>query len=138
VGPLPSGSVTLWVAYARTVLAQALAHPGSHAALADEAITAFEQFLDAWDEQAEHGTEFHWSAEVDPERIEYLVHLWFRLAAQLAVDAESRGFPMSPPEGEEFYQALVTAVLAALTSEGRSTLEFSEQLREQWPGLKRE
>jgi len=136
VGPLPSGSVTIWVAYARTVLAQSLAHPGAHAPLAVEAIDAFEEFLDEWDEEASMGTEFLWSAEVDPERVEYLAHVWFRLAAQLAAEAEIRGFPLSPPEGDEFYQALVATVLDALAYEGRSTLEFSEQLREQWPGLK--
>jgi len=136
VGPVPSGSVTIWVAYARTVLAQSLAHPGVHAPLAIEAIDAFEDFLDAWDEAAQVGTEFTWTADVDPERVEYLAHVWFRLAAQLAAEAESRGFPLSPPEGEPFYQSLVAAVLDALAYEGRSMLEFSEQLREQWPGLK--
>lgn len=136
VGPLASGSVTIWVAYARTVLAQALAHPGSHAPLAAEAIDAFEDFLDLWDDAARDTTEFVWSTEVDPERVEYLAHVWFRLAAELADEAEARGFPLSPPEGDEFYQALVSAVLDALAHEGRSTFEFAEQLREEWPGLK--
>ena len=75
-------------------------------------------------------------AAVDPERVEYLAHVWFQLAERLASEAEARGFPLSPPEGEEFYQALVSAILDALAYEGRSLLEFSEQLRGEWPGLK--
>jgi hypothetical protein len=136
VGPVPSGSVLIWVAYARTVLAQSLAHPGAHPPMPSEAIDAFESFLDEWDDVAGQGTEFVWIADVDPERVEYLAHVWFQVAARLASEAEVRGFPLSPPEGEEFYQALVSAILDALAYEGRSLFEFSEQLREQWPGLK--
>ncbi len=136
VGPVPSGSVIIWIAYARTVLAQSLAHPGTHAPLPTEAVDAFEGFLDRWEDTASVGTEFVWTADVDPERVEYLAHVWFQLAARLASEAEARGFPLAPPEGEEFYQALVRALLDALAQEGRSLLEFSEQLREDWPGLK--
>src|SRR4051794_17526809 len=136
VGPVPSGSVTIWVAYARTVLAQALAHLGSDAPLAEGAIEAFESFLDVWEDVAAQREVFHWSADVDAERVEYLTHVWFRLAARLAGEAEQRGYPLAPPEGEPFYQALVAAILDALAYEGRSLAEFSEQLREDWPGLK--
>ena len=137
VGPVPSGSVTIWVAYARTVLAQAIAHPGQRGAtLPDEAIAGFEAFLDEWDDLAKGDTDFIWVAEVEAERVEFLAHAWFGLAAQLAGEAQGRGFPLSPPEGEEFYQSLVAALLDALAYEGRSMMEFSEQLRDEWPGLK--
>jgi len=137
VGPVASGSVTLWVAYARTVLAHALARSDpAIAPVPHEAIEGFETFLTAWDEIAQDSTEFLWTADLDPEQIEFLAHAWFGLATALADEAEKRGFPLSPPEGDEFYQALVRALLDGLAQEGRSLLEFSEQLRDAWPGLK--
>jgi hypothetical protein len=137
VGPVTSGSVTLWVAYARTVLAQALS--GSDPAVpapAPEAVEAFERYLNTWEAIAERDTEFLWVADVDAEEIEFLAHVWFGMATALAERASKRGFPLSPPEGDEFYQALLRALLDGLAHEGRSLLEFSEQLRDAWPGLK--
>jgi hypothetical protein len=137
IGPVPSGSVTMWVAYARTVLAEAITRPRKHAVrISPEAIEGFESFLDQWDDHARTDEEFLWVAEVNPEQVEYLAHAWFTIAAALAEEADARGFPLAPSEGEAFYQALVTAVLDALAHEGRSLLEFSEQLRTDWPGLK--
>ena len=137
IGPVSSGGASMWVAYARTVLAQAIAHPGQRAAgIPPAALQNFEAFLDEWDTIASRDMEFCWSTEIEAERVEYLAHTWFGIAAELSNEAEKRGFPMSPPEGEEFYQALVTAILTALEHEGRSTTEFAEQLRDEWPGLK--
>lgn len=137
VGPVTSGGVTLWVAYARTVVAQALSHSDPLiGAIPSEAIEGFESFLGIWDELADKDTEFLWIADLDPEQIEFLAHAWFGMATALANRAEKRGFPISPPEGDEFYQALVRALLDGLAQEGRSLAEFSEQLRDAWPGLK--
>lgn len=127
----------MWVLYARTVLAQALTHPGTPGeTLPPEAVERFEHYLDAWEDVAALDTEFVWIDDVDPEEIEFLAHTWFGLARDLAEEAEQRGYPLAPPEGDEFYQALLTALLDALTAEGRSMREFSEMLRAQWPGLK--
>jgi hypothetical protein len=137
IGPVPAGSVTMWVAYARTVLAEAMTRPGKHAVhLSPEAIEGFESFLDQWDEHARAGGDFVWIDDVNAEQVEYLAHAWFTLAGALAEEADARGFPLAPSEGEAFYQSLVSAVLDALAREGRSLLEFSEQLRTDWPGLK--
>lgn len=137
VGPVAAGSVTIWVAYARTVLAQALAHPHDRgAALPEEVIAGFEAFLDEWEDLASADTEFVWIADVEAERVEFLAHAWAGIVSDLAEQAEVRGFPLAPPEGDEFYQALVAALLDALAYEGRSMMEFSEQLRDGWPGLK--
>ena len=137
VGPVASGSVTMWVAYARTVLAQAISRRDANlGTIPAEAINGFEHYLDTWADLAERDPEFVWVADVDAEQIEFLAHTWFGLARALANQAEKRGFPVSPPEGEEFYQGLVHALLDGLAHEGRSLAEFSEQLRDEWPGLK--
>lgn len=137
VGPVSAGSVRLWVAYARTVLGQVLTGTGTRpATLSPDVVEAFETFLDTWDDLAASGEEFVWEADVDTERVEHLAHVWFTVAAGLADQAERRGFPMAPTEGEEFYQALVAALLDGLAHEGRSLQEFAEQLKDAWPGLK--
>ncbi len=127
----------MWIAYARTVIAQVLAHPDMLGTpLAPDVVEMFESYLVEWDAVAAESPEFLWVTEVEPERVEFLGKAFFSIAESLARAAEVRGYPISPPEGEPFYQALVQGFLDALAHEGRSRLEFSEQLRDQWPGLK--
>jgi len=137
IGPVPAGGVSIWIAYARTIIGQALGHPdqlGVH--LDPDVIEAFDEYLAEWEELAATGTEFLWVTDVEPERVEFLGQAFLAIAESLARAAEQRGYPISPVEGEEFYQALVKGFLDALAHEGRSRLEFSEQVRDQWPGLK--
>jgi hypothetical protein len=137
VGPLASGGVGLWIAYARTVVAQMITHPElGDVALEPDVVEAFDRYLGEWEAVAAEHSTFLWVTEVEPERVEFLGRAFFSIAANLARAAERRGYPISPPEGDEFYQALVKAFLDALAHEGRSRLEFSEQLRDEWPGLK--
>ena len=137
VGPIPSGGVGIWSAYARTVMAQLMTHPEhDDVVLDDDVIEAFDRYLAQWEDLAAEQTTFLWTTDVEPERVEFLGQAFFSIAESLARAAERRGYPISPPEGEEFYQALVKGFLDALAHEGRSRLEFSEQLRDEWPGLK--
>jgi hypothetical protein len=137
VGPIPSGGVNLWIAYARTVIGQALVHPDQLGVrLEPDAIEAFDEYLAQWEDLATSSPEFLWFTEVEPERVEFLGRAFLAIAESLARAAEKRGYPISPVEGDEFYQALVKGFLDALDHEGRSRLEFSEQVRDQWPGLK--
>jgi hypothetical protein len=129
----------MWIAYARTVIGQLLAHPDQlGASLPTGVAETFESYLDQWDDVAAGGPDFLWVTEVEAERVEILGKAFFTIADRLARAAEARGYPISPPEGEPFYQALVKGFLDALAQEGRSRLEFSEQLRDEWPGLKPE
>ena len=137
VGPIPSGGVNIWIAYARTVIGQALVHPDQlYERLDPDVIEAFDEYLAEWEQRASASAEFLWVTDVEPERVEFLGRAFLAIAESLARAAEQRGYPISPVEGEEFYQALVKGFLDALAHEGRSRLEFSEQVRDQWPGLK--
>jgi hypothetical protein len=137
IGPMASGGVTIWIAYARTVIGQALVHPTDLGVrLEPDVIETFDELLDRWDALAADSTEFYWVAEVDPERIEVLARAFLTLAEALTLAAERRGYSISPTEGEPFYHALVNAFLDALAQEGQSQVEFAEQVRQQWPGLK--
>jgi hypothetical protein len=136
VGPVSAGSVTAWVGYGRTVLSRARDGTDGSPTLEPAVRDLFEGFLDEWATLARHGGDVVWVADVVPEQVEFLTHAFYRLAAHLADQAERRGYPAAPPEGDEFYQALVAAIIDALGQQDRATGEFSEQLRQAWPGLK--
>ena len=75
-----------------------------------------------------------WEAEVDPDALEYIVHAFVNLDAQLAQARSPRGEPASaPPEGRAYYLVLVAALLHALETESACRAAFVDQLRWSWP-----
>ena len=137
VGPLSSAGVALWIAYARTVISRSLVRPEeAGVAVSSEMVGVLEGYLDAWDRAAADGPVFEWEAEMSPDELTTLGGTWFLIASHLADLAEQRGYPISPPEGEEFYRALVRAFLAALDHEGGQYAAMAEELRAEWPGFK--
>lgn len=136
LGPLDSAGALLWIAYARTVLAELVTHRGRPEVDIDLlVIERFESYLDQWEEVAVSSSRFDWTAEVDPDDALALASTWFDLAQRLAVEADVRGFPLSPPEGEAFYQALVTAFLESLLADADADPELAAKLRRLWPGI---
>ena len=135
VGPVPSGSTMIWVAYARTVLGQAMAGR-SPARVDPDIVEGFESFLDGWERLAAASPEFTWTIDLDPDQARFLTHAFFQLVSGLDREASQRGYPISPPEGEAFYFALVGSLLDALINEGDELAAFAIDLRDQWPGWK--
>jgi hypothetical protein len=136
VGPVPATSVTMWVAYARTVLAQSITgSPDFPLRLDPDVVRLFERYLDEWEDLAERHPDFRWETDVDPERVEFVMHSFFQIAVLLEKLAEQRGYPLAPPAGEAFYEALVNGVVTAMEAEGRSLEEYAAQLRDVWPGI---
>lgn len=126
----------MWVAYARTVLGQSMAHPTRGEPLNERLVEQFEGLLDEWEATAQLGTEFVWTQSLDANTIELLAQSFFAIVSVLSDAAEDRGFPISPPEGDEFYWALVNTMLDALTEQGGAHAEAAEYLRAHWPGRK--
>ena len=135
MGPVAAASVVVWVRYARGVLDTP--GDGEVPSVDPATVDAFRAYLDLWEEHAGTGDPFVWYGEVDPERLEYLAHSFARIVEHLARFTDHRGLAGAPVEGDEFYQALVFSIIDALDRHGESTHEFSEQLRERWPGLRR-
>ena len=102
---------------------------------APESFRAFRTYLDQWAGVAKRGGEFKWSADIDLEQVEYLVHAFYRIATRANAAAEARGRFYMPPEGEAFYMSLIHGVLDALESAGTPAAEFAEELRQFWPGV---
>lgn len=139
IGPVSSGSVTAWVGYARTALDDVVTEPGGDGVwLPEDTVETFRKYLTSWEDEAASCEEFRWASDIPADEAEYLSHAFFRIASHLATRASERGYPMAPPESDEYYKALVEAFLGALDAEGNSSQEFSEHLRSFWPGLERD
>ena len=135
VGPVPSASALAWVVYARRVLAGAVPDADDLPALDDAVVTELSHLLDEWEVAARRSDELVWVAEIAPERVEFLVHTFPRMAEALAKAAERRGGPVAPEEGAAFYRSLVGGVLESLAGEDASTSELAEMLGQAWPGI---
>lgn len=118
VGPVPSDSVIIWLAFARTVIAQVITNPGAYGTpLSEVELTAFEAYLDEWELVANRDHVFHWSTDADPDKVKRLADTWLHLAEGMAAEAQRRGYEIQPPEGRPFNDALIVAVLQALAGE---------------------
>ena len=136
IGPVPAASATVWIDYARAVLeGYGLGDQPVDDEIGVEVVRSFRSYLDQWARIAKQGGEFKWSADVDLEEVEYLVHAFYRLAGKATAAAEERGRKLMPPEGADFYNALVIGVLGALEAAGTPAAEFAEELRQFWPGM---
>jgi hypothetical protein len=139
IGPVSATSVTAWVGFARKSLDEVADEPGGEGVwLPEDTVATFVRYLDGWETAAAGDDEMRWAADIPADEAEYLLHAFFRIASNLAKRAEDRGYALAPPEGDEFYRALVTSFLTALDDEGHGSQEFSEHLRSFWPGLEEE
>ena len=134
LGPIESSSVIMWIAYARTVLAQELGR--RRPVIQPEVIEEFERYLDEWDRIAATDTEFRWSGEIAAAQLRVLAEQYFTLAIELEERTQARGYSISPPDGEPFYHHLVRAIVHAFEQERDDLQAFAEHLRDDWPGYK--
>lgn len=119
VGPVPSESVLIWLAFARTILAQVITRPDAYGTpLSEVELAAFESYLDEWELEANRDHQFHWVTDADPDKVKRLADTWLHLAEGMAAEAARRGYEIQPPEGKPFNDALILAVLTALAGEG--------------------
>lgn len=120
VGPVPSESVLMWLAYARTVIAQIITRPGSYGGvtLSAEDLAGFEAYLDEWELVANRDTTFVWSTDADADKVNALAATWYQLSEGMRIEAERRGYELLPADSRPFNDALILAVLTALSDEG--------------------
>src|SRR5262245_27843841 len=138
IGPVSSASATAWIDYARAVLEgygfDREQPVDDH--LGIEIVTSFRRYLDQWARIAKRGGEFRWTAEIDLEEVEYMVHAFYRVATLATAAAEARGKRLMPPEGSAFYESLIHGLLDALESVGAPAADFAAELRQFWPRFK--
>lgn len=132
IGPVSVASATAWLDYADEVLDELSAMAPGECFTTPEVLAVFREYVTSWRDEAV-GTSMVWEREIPTEQVEYHMHAFQRVAEVLAARAEQQG-RKAPPEGEDFYSALLTGVLAALEAEGPSSAAFAKHLSEFWPG----
>jgi hypothetical protein len=135
VGPVSCASTRAWVKFARDVLAGDRRAAADATGLPHEVVDTFLAYLNTW-EAAACEDPFIWTGEVDADQLEYLAHSFLRIVDHLVNEAGRVDATGMPEESYEFYQALVSSIIENLALQGGAESEFSEQLRDRWPGLR--
>ena len=135
VGPASVASARTWAAASRVTLATIKRRPDL--GVPDEVVDAFEGYLDLWEPEMT-GEIFHWTGEVDAERLRHLAAHWARVVNLARDDAESAIAP-ADPEAQEFYDALATGIMEALAAaDATTTEEFAPKFEEVVPEFSEE
>jgi hypothetical protein len=132
IGPVDARSARAWLGYADRVLDELGALAPGDCVAAPETVANLRGFVDAWWREAD-GEKFFWEDDIPAEQVEYSMHAFQRVVDVLARRAEVHG-RAAPPEGDDFYLALLHGVLAALQGESASSAAFAKHLAEFWPG----
>lgn len=132
IGPVSSASALAWLDYADDVLDELGAMAPGECFTTPEVLEIFRSYVDSW-RAAVAGDEMVWERDIPPEQVEYHMHAFQRVAEVLDRRAGEQG-TASPPEGEDFYAAILQGVLSALDAEGPASAAFAEHLSEFWPG----
>lgn len=132
IGPVSARSARAWLGYAdRTLDEMGTLAPGECFTTPDT-IEFLRGFVRSW-ELAATGEVFCWEEDIPAERVEYSMHAFQRVVDVLARRAEIHG-RSAPPEGDDFYLAVLQGVLRALEAESASSAAFARELAEFWPG----
>jgi hypothetical protein len=136
VSPVPSSSALTWIEFAQAALVDEL--DSDPPLIDDDLATVLRELLASWAAEAHKGPTLALAFDVPAEEGEFLVHAFLRISDRWTTDADQRGFDVSPQEGDEFYGALVEAVITALELAGdASGVEFGASLRSIWPRIER-
>lgn len=133
IGPVDARSAEAWLAYADQVLDELGTLAPGECFSTPETVAILRDFVSRWQEPARQDRVFLWDEDVPAERIEFAMHAFQRVVDLLARRAEVHG-RTAPPEGDDFYLALLQGVLGALQSESASSAAFADHLAEFWPG----
>ena len=131
LGPLPATAVRIWVSNARSFVDALRAGAGKpEVELPDDVVDSFASYLDEWGQAANAAT-FTWSGSAPVDLVRRLSAYWVFLAGVASDRAEELGLPTGVPGGEEFSDALLSALSVAL--EPAADDDFGDKLREAFP-----
>ena len=122
-------SARVWIAYGRRVVDHVA---GSARAVRAGVLERFAELLDQFDDVASAGGPFHWSTDVSPEEVEFLMKGLYELGLVAEAEHEAGRLPLRPAAADDFHQAVVQQVLAAVEIEGPAFAQFVEGLRAEW------
>lgn len=135
---MPSSSALAWIEFAHAALDDAVVASDGPVLIDDDLAGWLHDLLRTWEERARQGPEVALSFEIPSEDVEFVAHAFLRISDKWTSAADERGFDVAPRAGDEFYAALVDAVIAAMEhADDVSGVEFGEALRTTWPRMDR-
>jgi EAL domain-containing protein (putative c-di-GMP-specific phosphodiesterase class I) len=136
IGPVASASATAWLVYATSLLDRVRESPSDHVAIPIGVFAAIDTYVKTWSETAASSDPFLWTGREDPSILRAMTHYWFQLAELRVNEAAITGEAETPPEGKPFNEALVAAILVALTVGADGDLEAEAiAWQRSWPSL---
>lgn len=133
IGPVDQHSARTWLGYADQVLDELGKMAPGECFTTPETVSLLRGYVHSWKRAARSGPEFLWEQDIPTEQVEYSMHAFQRVVDVLARRAAEHG-RSAPPEGDDFYLAVLHGVLRALEAESSSSAAFAEHLAEFWPG----
>lgn len=130
LGPVDASSAHAFVDYGWLVLN---APPGR--ALSGDVQQEFRRYLEQWARSARPGSAVRWSHETTCDEAKYLLHAFHRLVTDVEVRLLRKELPPFPAQAEEFYRALVRALLEAVAAESATCATWADDLGRFWPGI---
>jgi hypothetical protein len=130
LGPVSTASARAWIAYAAEMLEVLRAQPQE--GLPAAALDAFGSLLDQWRPIADADEPFRWSDDLEPERVQYLLHALYAAGVAIEREAASGRTRLRPPEADAFHFVVVRESFEALEHESKADAEFVEQMRNIW------
>lgn len=133
VGPVAPASAVAWIEWAQEIVGELRSEPVPKVPPTADELDDVGKYLEQWMPRTGTVETFRWQAEVDPDKLEYLAHAFFKLDARLGSEVERGERSGTPEEGRSFYLVLVRALLHALEMESPARAAFVDQLRSSWP-----
>ncbi|MEZ5321104.1 MAG: hypothetical protein R2698_03290 [Microthrixaceae bacterium] len=131
IGPVRFQSATAWIGYGRTVL-EHLARSDRPDAPSPALLGRFSELLDQFCRvDSQHGT-FHWTAEMSPEEVEFLMKSLFEVGLMAESEHEADRLALRPAAADEFHFTLVRQILTQIEGEGPASAQFVEGIRAEW------
>ena len=136
VGPVPGDVARAWLANSAGIVGAVRSRPDAVSFILDVPLLDLcDAYLHFWIDHAEGATTFDRRSDVDVTHVEALAKQWIKLAALTDDEMRELGVAWAPAWTAPFYDALLTATVAALASDAAGR-DLASQLDERPPGTR--
>lgn len=130
LGPCPADDVVRWSKFARRIVVELRSTPEYDELISPDVVDLWSKTLDEWLNQAKSmvGDEppFRWTAELEPEVVEFLLHGLDRCLHSPTV--MSWVTPAEARDQRAFTMRVVRAFVDGLSAEGHSCQHYADQI----------
>jgi len=134
LGPVPGDVARAWLANSASIVGAVRGRPDVVPFILDVPLLDLcDAYLHFWIDHAEGATTFEWQADVDVTHVEAMARQWIELAELTDEQLHQLGVGWAPAWTAPFYDALRTATVAALSSDGAGRA-LASRLAQRPPG----